>query len=82
MQGAVLRDTRPRKRNRLVILLLLPVLAVVWLIGWSLTWAGSRKDAKPKNPEMRREDHVTLVPAVAVNEQDQQEEEAQVKITT
>lgn len=82
MQGAVLRDTKPSKRNRLITLLLLPVLAVVWLIGWSLAWAGSRKDAKPKNPQNRREDHVTLVPAVAVEEEDEQEEEAQVKIAT
>jgi hypothetical protein len=80
VQGAVLRDTKPRKRNRLITLLLLPVVAVVWLIGWSLAWAGSRKDAKLNNPQKRREDHVTLVPAVALNEQDEQEEEAKVKI--
>jgi hypothetical protein len=82
MQGAVLRDTKPRRRNLLVTLLLLPVLAVVWLIGWSLTWAGSRKDANPKTPRKRREDHVTLVPAAALKEEDEQEEEAQLKITT
>ena len=82
MQGAVLRDTKPRRRNRLVTLLLLPLLAVVWLVGWSLTWAGSRKDTNAQNLQKRHEDHVTLVPAVAVNEQDEQEEEAQVKIAT
>jgi hypothetical protein len=82
MQGAVLRDTKPRKRNHLVTLLLLPLLTVVWLIGWSLTWAGSRKDAKPKKLQKMREDQVTLVPAAALNEDDEQEEEARVKITT
>jgi hypothetical protein len=70
-----LRDTKPqRRRNRLVTVLLLPVLAVVWLVGWSLAWAGSRKDEEqPRSRVERRGDHVSLIPANAVEQETENE---------
>ncbi len=34
---------KPHKLNRTVRVLLLPVMAILWLIGWSLYWLGRRK---------------------------------------
>ena len=84
MQGAVLRDKNPprRGRNRLVTIVLLPVFAVMWLIGWTLTWVGGRKeDAQPQRRRETRADHVKLFSANAVVRQDdEEEEEEQVEI--
>ena len=73
MQVAVLRDTKPRgRRNRLVTILLLPVLVVAWLIGWSLYWVGSRKDrVQPKIRVKVQEEQVTLIPASAVEQENE-----------
>ena len=73
MQVAVLRDTKPRRRrNRLVTVLLLPVFVVAWFIGWSLYWVGSRKDREqPKIRAKSQEEHVTLIPASAVEQENE-----------
>ena len=77
MQGAVLRDTKPRRRrNRLITLLLLPVFAIMWLVGWALYWVGGRKDeAQPEPRRERSGDHVKLFPAGAVVDEEDEEEE-------
>ncbi len=76
MQVAVLRDTKhPHRRNRAVVLLFLPVLVVVWLMGWSLYWVGGRKDREHLGKKMKRkEDHVTLIPASAVEQESEKVE--------
>jgi hypothetical protein len=73
MQVAVLRDTKPRRRrSRAVTLLFLPVLVVVWLVGWSLYWIGGKKDRERLGKKMeRKEDHVTLIPASAVEQENE-----------
>ncbi len=79
-----MRDTKPRRRrNRIVAVFLLPVLALVWLVGWSLAWAGSRKDEKQQRTRVeRRGDHVSLIPASAVEQETEDEQEAEhVEIT-
>jgi hypothetical protein len=70
--GAVLRDAKPRhKRNKIVTVLLLPALAMIWLVGWSLYWIGSKQVGNPKkNPIRPRSDgRVTLVPSVAFEQE-------------
>jgi hypothetical protein len=70
--GAVLRDTKPRrKRNKLVTLLLLPALAMIWVVGWSLYWIGSRQAKNPKKSPIRTrsEGGVMLVPSVAFEQE-------------
>jgi hypothetical protein len=34
-----------RKRNRAVLLLILPIAVFLWFVGWSLYWIGSRRKA-------------------------------------
>jgi hypothetical protein len=70
MQGAVLTVTKPkRRRNRLVTVLLLPAVALMWLVGWGLVCIGRMRDEKPKTRAKRRDANVTMVPAVAVEEE-------------
>ena len=42
---------RIKRRNRIVVLLLAPILAVLWIIGWSLYWIGTQK--QPKRPRVQ-----------------------------
>ena len=47
--GTVLRLPKTRRRNRAVILILLPVTILLWLIGWILFYAGSQtRHVKPE----------------------------------
>jgi hypothetical protein len=47
---------KPHKLKRVVRVLLLPVVAVLWLIGWSLYWIGSRKQLGRSAKSNRHED--------------------------
>jgi len=44
-----------RKRNRLVLLLMLPIVVFILFIGWSLYWIGSRENAKPRKTSEQNE---------------------------
>ncbi len=44
-----------RKRNRVVLFLLMPIMVFMWLIGWSLYCIGSREDAKPRKASNQNE---------------------------
>ena len=69
MQGAVLRETKQkRKRSRLVVFLLLPALVLVWLVGGSMYWLGGHRKDKKRNKPAPKEDNVRLVPAIALEE--------------
>lgn len=77
--------TPKHKRNRLLVVLMLPALAIIWLVGWSLYWIGRQKDAKPglqpkreiKHEVKREESNVTLIvaPTFTQDTEDEQEEE-------
>ncbi len=57
-----LRDRR--KRNKAIIVLLLPAIIFVWIVGWSLYWIGHQKEsrkAQPSSPS-KEEDYVSLIP--------------------
>jgi hypothetical protein len=70
LQGAVLRVTKPeRKRNRIITILLLPAVALLWLLGWSMYILGRTRDDKPKVHAKRENANVTLVSAAAVEEE-------------
>jgi hypothetical protein len=67
--GAVLRVTKQtRKRNRLVVALLLPALVLVWLVGWSMYWLGHQREDKKRTEPAPEKDNVTLIPAVVLEE--------------
>ena len=56
---------RGRKRNRAIIVLLLPALISIWIVGWSLYWIGHRRESQELQPSSpKEEDYVSLIPAV------------------
>ena len=57
--GAMLHIVRQHKRYRALRALFLPIAAVLFLIGWSLSWIGSQKQPRKTHGEPRK-DHVHL----------------------
>jgi hypothetical protein len=54
------------KRNKAIIVLLLPAIIFLWIIGWSLYWIGHQKEPLKAQPfsSPTEEDHVSLIPIV------------------
>ena len=53
-----------KKRSKLAILLLAPVMALTFIVGWSLYWIGNKKQKQPQapTPKIRAEqDPVQLI---------------------
>jgi hypothetical protein len=55
----MLHIVRQRKRYRALRALFFPIAAVLFLIGWSLSWIGSQKPPRKTHGELQR-DHVHL----------------------
>jgi len=55
-----------RKRNRAIIVLLLPAIIFLWIVGWSLYWIGHQKEPRKAQPPSspKEEDYVSLIPIV------------------
>ena len=45
------KSTRRKKRNKLTVILLAPIIATLFLVGWSLSWIGQTGETKPKQPQ-------------------------------
>ncbi len=79
MLGAVLTVTTPkRKRNRLLIILALPALALIWLVGWSLYWIGRSRDnqrhVQTKHKDKSKENIMLItVPTLERNEDEEEQ---------
>jgi hypothetical protein len=57
--GAILHIVRQRKHYRALRALFFPIAAVLFLIGWSLSWIGSQKQPRKTHGEPPK-DHVHL----------------------
>ena len=44
------KSIRRKKRNKLTVILLSPILAVLFLVGWSFSWIGQMGETKAKQP--------------------------------
>jgi cytoskeletal protein RodZ len=44
------KPTHRKKRNKLAVALSAPMLAVVLLVGWSLSWIGQSRAPQPQKP--------------------------------
>ena len=65
--GVVLKILREkRRRNKAIVVLLLPAIIFLWIIGWSLYWIGHQKEPRKVQPSShaKEEDHVSLIPMV------------------
>ena len=45
------KPTNRKKRNKLTVALLAPILAIVFIVGWSLYWIGQSGQPKAKLPQ-------------------------------
>ncbi|MGA2767328.1 MAG: hypothetical protein ABSF24_03320 [Candidatus Bathyarchaeia archaeon] len=57
-----------RVRNRAVILILLPVTTLLWLIGWTLYWTGSR--TKPQKPKPTPQTNTTITTTILLENEE------------
>jgi len=48
-------------RNRLIKLLLLPVAMFLWLIGWTMTWAATRKEQERRRKTAKEEQSIAII---------------------
>jgi ATP-dependent Zn protease len=52
---------KPRRQNRALTVLLMPVLVFLWLIGWSFHWIGRRNQkGKSQKKTQEKQDDLTL----------------------
>ncbi|MCJ7424831.1 hypothetical protein MUP01_11285 [Candidatus Bathyarchaeota archaeon] len=64
-------DKRTRKmRNRIIRQLFLPVAIILWIIGWTMVWTGSRKDRETKRTQTKAapEDNLTIIVPITSEE--------------
>ena len=45
------KSTRRKKRNKLTVILLAPIIAILFLVGWSLSWIGQIGETKAMQPK-------------------------------
>jgi len=59
-----------RKRNKTMTIMLLPMLIVIFIIGWFMYWMGDEKRSTktqhkpPKQHEQPEKDNVTILPII------------------
>jgi hypothetical protein len=54
-------------RNRLIKLILLPVAMFIWLIGWTMTWASTRKEQETqqtRHKALTEKQSITIMPII------------------
>jgi flagellar basal body-associated protein FliL len=60
---------KPRKRSRIIIALLLPAIALMWVVGWTFYWIGHQKAGKAQTQPSEKKDGFTLIPTFTVEEE-------------
>jgi hypothetical protein len=54
-------------RNRIIRSLLIPIAILLWIIGWTMVWIGSRKEQGTQPAQTRttqKEDSITIMPMI------------------
>jgi hypothetical protein len=54
-------------RNRVIRLLILPIAIFLWIIGWTMLWAGTRKEQKTQQPQAEtapEDESITIIPMI------------------
>ena len=49
-------------RNRLIKVLLLPVVVFVWMVGWAMMWAGTLKEEETRPETVKKEGLIKIMP--------------------
>jgi len=62
-------------RNKTIRLLFLPIAILLWIIGWTMLWAGTRKEQKTQQTQAEtatEDESITIIPMIP-EEQEQYE---------
>lgn len=62
-------------RNKVIRLLFLPIAILLWIIGWTMLWAGTRKEQKTQQSQAEtppENESITIIPMMP-EEQEQYE---------
>ncbi|PIU58934.1 hypothetical protein COS86_06900 [Candidatus Bathyarchaeota archaeon CG07_land_8_20_14_0_80_47_9] len=54
-------------RNRVIRLLILPIAIFLWIIGWTMLWAGSRKEQETQRTQAEtapEDESITIIPMI------------------
>lgn len=54
-------------RNSVIRLLFLPIAILLWIIGWTMLWAGTRKEQKTHKPKAKtatEDESITIIPII------------------
>ena len=61
-----------KKRSKLAILLLAPVMALTFIVGWSLYWIGNTKQKQPQAPTPKMRAEQDPVQLIVISRQEEQ----------
>jgi flagellar basal body-associated protein FliL len=50
-------------RKRVFLIMLLPMIILLWVIGWSLFWTGSETNTKTTHAKTRKHDGIEIIAA-------------------
>jgi flagellar basal body-associated protein FliL len=53
-----------RKRSKAMIIMLLPLLILMFIIGWCMYWTGKQKGTDKTERKPPKEDNVTVMPII------------------
>jgi len=54
-------------RNKTIRLLFLPIAILLWIIGWTMLWAGTREEQKTQQPQaetLPENESITIIPMI------------------
>ena len=66
---AVLRVTKLRKQSRIVTALILPLIVLIWVFGWTLYWIGNQRKEKGTATPLIDRDNVQLIVSTNLEEE-------------
>jgi len=48
-------------RKRAFLIMLLPIIIMLWVVGWSLFWTGSETNRKTTRAEAEKDDEIEII---------------------
>jgi hypothetical protein len=61
-----------KKRSKLTIILLAPIMALTFIVGWSLYWIGNTKQKQPQAPTPKIQAEQDLLQLMVIPKQEEQ----------
>jgi hypothetical protein len=65
------KPTSRKKRNKLTVALLAPILIIAFIIGWSLSWIGQTKTNQPQKPIIKTHEKQNEVELIMIDQEEE-----------